>query len=285
MAKTPRTRHLRHDLVNVNTDRSHRRRFLGFVDQEVTKFDSTGASIAISSVTTTDTSAATGTLTMTGNALNGETVTVGSQNYEFKNSLGGASDSNGVLIGSDADESLTNLADAINSNNGTRGTAYGFEVGLNSLASAQDNGDDTMTVTALMLGTEGNTIPTNETLTNGSFGGATLSGGAEGNTLESGDNGLSSGDGPFHLLSDGTLPGGTDSTTLYYIYAVDGSLFKLMKSKANAVAEENEVDLTSAGTGSITLEPAVTTQSIIEHIRDGELPSDMVASTDIDDFA
>lgn len=118
--------------------------------------------------------AATGTLTLTGNALNTETVTIDGKTYFFQTAL---TDLNGnVLIGATASDTLDNLIAAINLGAGA-GTAYASATTVHPTVSAATGVGDTMDVTAKTAGAGGNSITTTETLTNGSWGGATLSGG------------------------------------------------------------------------------------------------------------
>ena len=121
------------------------------------------------------TSAATGVLTLTGNAANGETVTLGSKTYTFQTVL---TDVDGnVLIGASASDSLDNLIAAITLGSGS-GTLYAASTTLHPTVTAAAGVGDTMDVTANAPGATGNSIATTETMSNGSFGGATLSGGS-----------------------------------------------------------------------------------------------------------
>lgn len=120
---------------------------------------------------------ATGILTLTANPANAETVTIGAQTYTFNTVLGAA---NSILIGADANASLTNLTDAINGGDGA-GTRYGTGTATNVDVTAENATPATnqMTVTAILGGSADNSVATTETLVNGSWGGATLSGGAD----------------------------------------------------------------------------------------------------------
>jgi hypothetical protein len=118
--------------------------------------------------------AAVGTLTLTGNAGNGQTVTIGTKVYTFQTTL---TDVDGnVLIGATASNSIDNLIAAINLAAGA-GTLYAASTAFNQFVTAVAGTGDTMDVTARSPGTSGNTIATTETLSSGSWGGATLSGG------------------------------------------------------------------------------------------------------------
>jgi hypothetical protein len=108
---------------------------------------------------------ATGTLTLTGNAVADETVTINGVVYTWKTS---ADEAGEVTIGGSASVSIDNLIAEINGD--------GFaEANEDVIASA--GAGDTMTLTAIEEGTQGNDITTVEVMTNATFGGATLTGG------------------------------------------------------------------------------------------------------------
>ncbi len=121
--------------------------------------------------------AAGGVLTLSGNAADTETVTIGTVTYTFQTTL--TDTANNVLIGASAAASIANLVAAITAGAGA-GTNYGTGTVANPFATAAVGASDTMTVTASATGVNGNTIPTTETLSNGSFAAATLSGGSNG---------------------------------------------------------------------------------------------------------
>lgn len=123
--------------------------------------------------------AATGILTITANATNGDTVTVGTTDgttaavYTFKTSVSTAFD---VLVDTNIQNSLQNLYNAINAGPGS-GTKYGtgttsnFDVNAIQLPAGQ------MMVTANIAGTGGNSIASTESGLTGGWGSSTLSGG------------------------------------------------------------------------------------------------------------
>lgn len=118
--------------------------------------------------------AATGTLTLTNQPLDTETVVIGGKTYTFETVL---TNVNGhVLIGATAEDSLDNLVAAINLGAGA-GTLYAAATTLHATVSATDGAGTTVIVTAKTAGSGGNAIATTDTLTNGSWGGATLAGG------------------------------------------------------------------------------------------------------------
>lgn len=112
---------------------------------------------------------ATGTLTFTGVVADAQTVTIGSSIYEFKTS-GSAGEGKikvDVSGGVTASDAVTALVAAITAN-------------TDSVVTAVDGAGDTVVCTAKTAGTSGNSIATTETCTNGSWGGATLTGGVNG---------------------------------------------------------------------------------------------------------
>jgi hypothetical protein len=124
--------------------------------------------------------AATGILTMTVQPSNGDTVTVGTTNgitaavYTFKTTLASAYD---VLIDTTAQLTLTNLMNAINAGTGI-GTKYGAGTLANYDVTASGLPAGQIQVTANVAGTGGNAIASTKTGTAASWGGTTLSGGA-----------------------------------------------------------------------------------------------------------
>lgn len=123
--------------------------------------------------------AASGTLTLTGNAANNETVTIGDQVYTWKTTLTGPTAAYEVLIGASASDSLDNLIAAINFASGG-GTLYGSETPINLDVVAKAGPADTMVVEAKVNGLAGNSVATLETMANGSWGSSSLTGGTSG---------------------------------------------------------------------------------------------------------
>ena len=119
---------------------------------------------------------ATGTLTLTSNAGDTETVTLGSTTYTFQTVL--VDSANNVLIGADANETLENLAAAINEGSG-KGTVYGTGTAQNTVAGAEAIGGNQLRATAAAQGTAGNSVASTETLAAGAWGDTTLDGGAD----------------------------------------------------------------------------------------------------------
>lgn len=124
---------------------------------------------------------ATGLFTLSAQPANGETVTVGTTDgstpavYKFVTVLAAAYD---VLIGADANASLVNLASAINKSSG-EGTTYGTGTAANFNVSGTKMPTTQLLATALVGGAAGNSIASTDTVANGSWGAATLTGGAD----------------------------------------------------------------------------------------------------------
>lgn len=119
---------------------------------------------------------ATGTLELSANPLNTQTVVVGATTYRFVTALSVAND---VLIGVDADASIDNLIAAINQDPGA-GTIYGTGTTANASAFAEPLPGAIAKIEALVPGTAGNSIVFTTTVT-----GATISGSG---TLAGGEN-------------------------------------------------------------------------------------------------
>jgi hypothetical protein len=120
-----------------------------------------------------------GLLTLSGQPLNGETVTIDTKLYTFQTALTEV-DGN-VKIGSSAQESLQNLRRAINKDVGA-GTDYAALTAAHPTVFAENESGLSLPVSARTPGSGGDSIVTTETLTNGSWGGATLSGGGASQT-------------------------------------------------------------------------------------------------------
>lgn len=116
---------------------------------------------------------ATGTLTLSGQPLNTETVVIGGKTYTFQTTL---TDVDGnVLIGATVAASIANLAAAIELGSGA-GTTYAASMTRNPAVEVYSNDATTLVVKA--PGGVGNVVATTESLTNGSWGGGTLAGGS-----------------------------------------------------------------------------------------------------------
>lgn len=121
--------------------------------------------------------AATGTLTLTANPLDTETVTLGSFTYTFETVLTAAG-VNTVLIGAAATDSLDNLRAAVNLEAGS-GTLYGSGTLINTDAGLTDLPDDQILATADASGDAGNLLDSLTTVTGASWSAATLLGGQD----------------------------------------------------------------------------------------------------------
>jgi flagellin len=130
--------------------------------------------------------AATGTLVLSGNPSNDDTVTIGTTTYTFVTGTPGAADE--VAIGNTVQDTLTNLEAAVNGN-GVVGTQYGTGTVANAVAqiTSVNAGSAEVQATTLGLGngtTTGNSVALAASLTGGvggwANGATTLSGGAGG---------------------------------------------------------------------------------------------------------
>lgn len=121
------------------------------------------------------------TLTLAGNAVANETVTIAGKVYTWKASP--TTTANEVKVGATASDSLDNLIAAVNGGTGS-GTLYGSATVAHTTISAAAGSGDTAVFTALTKGTGGNAYASTETMTNGSFGGATFASGADATATE-----------------------------------------------------------------------------------------------------
>lgn len=120
---------------------------------------------------------ATAILTLTGNATNNQTVTIGGVVYTFKTTLSvGPAVPYEVKIGAAATNTIDNLIAAINGSAGA-GTNYGTGTVAHPLVTAAAGAGDTMDLTAKALGPAGNGIVLAETLSAGSWNRETTLGG------------------------------------------------------------------------------------------------------------
>ena len=124
--------------------------------------------------------AATGTLTLTAQATNLETVVINGKTYTFEAVLTNVDGH--VKAAATAAGCIANLVAAITLASG-KGTAYATATTLHPTVTAAPGVGDTMVATAKQVGTVGNAITTTETLLNGSWGGGTLSGGSDGDLV------------------------------------------------------------------------------------------------------
>ena len=119
--------------------------------------------------------------------VNAETVVIGGKTYSFVDVLsetnGATAIVNQVLFGADSTTALDNLKLAVNAE-GTAGSSYSTGTIKNADVLATTNESNAQTFEALVSGSAGNAITTTTTIVNGSFGGATLSGGSDATAAE-----------------------------------------------------------------------------------------------------
>jgi flagellar hook-basal body protein len=164
-------------------------------------------------------------------------VTVGGTSYTFATAITGQSAANTVLIGSSVQQTLANLAGAINASS-TDGQAAGTTYSAASVANASVAATGT-TATSISLqaingGAGGNALATSSQWAAGTFGGADLAGGANAVTASS-----------TFAVPAGTLPNAGDTvdvggTTYTFAAAINGA------SPANTVLIGPDVTSTLA---------------------------------------
>jgi flagellar hook protein FlgE len=149
--------------------------------EPVVVYDSLGTSHTLTYNFNMVGAAATGVLTATGNATNGDTATIGNTTYTFVTALSaGPTVPDQVLIGPTEASTLSNLAAAINGGAG-EGTNYSTGTAANGQVTATAAAQS-VSLTATSAGTAGNNIVTKLTLGGAStfgalFGAAKLTGG------------------------------------------------------------------------------------------------------------
>jgi hypothetical protein len=188
--------------------------------------------------------AATGTLSLNSQVSNNDTVTTGTHTYTFKTALTPLADE--VLIGATASDSLDNLISAINNAPGGAGsgTLWAAATTANGFVTAAAGAGDTMDVTAIIPGTQGNLIATTETMTD---------------VLSIWTNGalLTGGTGDVEILLIGELPTQTTAaigtvTTLGTVAAYDATFGTVsataVVTAGTAVAPANMVEIVDGST-------------------------------------
>jgi len=104
------------------------------------------------------------------------------------------------------------------------------------------------------------------------------------NQLDIAGHGHSSGDGPFAITTTGTLPGGLQADTLYWVSAVDADAIQLHFTRNDAVQGIRAAAISGSGSGTHTLTPATVDQAIVEHVRQGVSTNRIQDTSDIDDL-
>lgn len=125
--------------------------------------------------------APTGTITSSGVAVAGNTITIGDVTYTFRAAITAASPANEVKIGAAATDSLDNLKDAINgtADVGAPGTEYSQATVRHPKVTAGAKDATSLVVASTDTNANG-ALATTETMTNWAWGGATLSAGTMG---------------------------------------------------------------------------------------------------------
>lgn len=117
-------------------------------------------------------------LTLSGNAVAAETVSVGGVTYTWRAAV--TTTANEVKVGADAAASIVNLLAAIAATPASAGVLYGSLTVVNPQVTAVGDAT-TVTATAILKGTVGNAIVIGEAMTNGAWAGGatTLAGGVD----------------------------------------------------------------------------------------------------------
>jgi hypothetical protein len=233
---------------------------------------------------------ATGILTLTGQPLDLETVTIGKPGgtaitYIFDittlNDL-----PNHVLIGATASITLDNLIAAIEGGAG-EGTLYGTGTVAHTEVNAAAGAGDTVDLTAEAgSGLDGNLVETTESLTNGSFGAGTLTGGAASSRFTAVAHALTDGEGPLVVTTSvADQPAGLELTTPYWAIVDDANTFRLSPTKDGANRGQyplSPVVITDAGTGTHSIARAAEVDEDIHEWNKVAKSDTIQAATDID---
>lgn len=153
--------------------------------------------------------AASQALTLSGNAVAGETFTVG-QTYTWVTTLT-LGTPNQVKVGVDAATSIVNGTAAINGGGGGD-TLFTAATPVNKFVTAVATSSTVLTVTAKETGAGPNAIPTTETMSVAAWGAATLAGGTYGALKTSGAGGGSSPAGAPVTVTSAIVPQSTTAT-------------------------------------------------------------------------
>ena len=108
------------------------------------------------------------TLTLSGNAVAGETITIGGRTYTFVAALDNAT-ANQILIGAAATNTLDNIKAAIVGDPAGIGTLYSQGTTKHPLVDVSSKTATTVVIRAHQAGAAGTNIDTAETITNGSW--------------------------------------------------------------------------------------------------------------------
>lgn len=189
---------------------------------------------------------ATQVLTLSGNAVNGETVTINGRPYFWVTVLSTTVEDQ-VLIGAAATNSIDNLIAAINHDPAQDGIIYSFGTAINDDVSAATGAGDTMAVTALnppWPGATGNTLAVSETMSSGSWGGATLADGTYGSLN------IGGGSGTLTLTSTARTPSISVASSDGSVTAGAQSVYLLFSTNFSGTVLEAAIDPASiAGLG------------------------------------
>ncbi len=229
-------------------------------------------------VSTTDvTSGSWGAGSLAG-GIAGDTVTVGSQVYTM-NAAPLIDSADNVLVAGSASDTLDNLIVAVNAGAG-EGTTYGTGTVVHPDVSFLAGAGDTIDATAKVIGTGGNSIATTETSGVASWANATLTGGVTNNGLTAATHNITDGEGPYHVTTSGTLPGGLALLINYWVAVVDSNTFTLRTGQAGG----SVVVITTEGVGTQTITKPTDSEGMFDILRSNK-PSTIEAATDIDDLS
>lgn len=191
------------------------------------------------------------------------------------------------IDGSTASNTLDNLIAAITHGSGV-GSTWSTGTVAHTTVTAAAGAGDTVTVTALTAGKDGNYIATTTDVASASFGDTHLLAGSDavvGPDMAATTHGRLTGDGPVVISSSNGVthvPAGLDATKSYWVYKIDANHFSLAVSREHALAGIVE-HFTDAGTGTITVKRSLTNEGMWDALRRNR--SEAIASiADVDNF-
>lgn len=157
---------------------------------------------------------------------------------------------------------------------------YAAATTIHSTVSAAAGAGDTMVVTSKVVHDFGVDIDVATTVTSASWANAAF----DDNRINIVGHGYASGDGPFVVSTTGALPTPLATTSLYWVEKSGDNYLYLHTSKKSALDGVAPINLTTAGSGTLTLTPATSAQAVIEHLRQGVSVARLQAETDVDNL-
>lgn len=266
MARTPRKRHFRYGRFDRQRRSKH---YKAFLSAKAGQLDGYSTEITFTAV---DSAQASQEFEASSNFDPAESVTIGDTVYVFTNDVEVYDDAYNVQIGANADESIANLAAAINGTAGPDVAGPGTEPHPSVTAEAAYA---VLTVTAIAVGAAGNSILTDTDAYAAAWDYGTLQGGADASdVLSATSHGLAIGDGPYQLITSGDLPPGFSTDVLYWVATVpDANTFTLSAKRVGAITPPLD-----AGSGTHEMHKGDNEAAVHEYLKQN--PPEVVRDAD-----